>query len=78
LSQTKHQTFDIRIFDGDNLLYQLPYTLAARKEGSRERQGFSNKDVIYLITPDRFANGNPGNDNKADMIEQAAPENFDA
>lgn len=77
LRQAKPQTFNIRIFDGDNLLYQLPYTLAARKEGSRERQGFSNKDVIYLITPDRFANGDPSNDNQADMLEHTAPDNSD-
>ena len=25
-------------------------------------QGFSSKDVLYLIMPDRFANGNPAND----------------
>lgn len=25
-------------------------------------QGFSSKDVLYLIMPDRFANGNPDND----------------
>ena len=26
-------------------------------------QGFTTKDVLYLIMPDRFSNGNPGNDN---------------
>ncbi|MEL4340066.1 glycoside hydrolase family 13 protein [Shewanella xiamenensis] len=77
LRQAKPQTFDIRILTGDKQLFQLPYTLAARADGSRERQGFSNKDVIYLITPDRFANGNPSNDNQADMLEHAAPENSD-
>ncbi len=77
LRQAKPQTFDIRIFAGNKQLFQLPYTLAARAEGSRERQGFSNKDVIYLITPDRFANGNPSNDNQADMLEHAAPDNSD-
>ncbi|MEL4372920.1 glycoside hydrolase family 13 protein [Shewanella xiamenensis] len=77
LRHAKPQTFDIRIFAGNKQLFQLPYTLAARAEGSRERQGFSNKDVIYLITPDRFANGNPSNDNQADMLEHAAPENAD-
>lgn len=77
LRQAKPQTFDIRILAGDKQLFQLPYTLAARADGSRERQGFSNKDVIYLITPDRFANGNPSNDNQADMLEHAAPDNSD-
>ena len=30
-------------------------------------QGFGTEDVLYLITPDRFANGNPGNDNLPDV-----------
>ncbi len=29
-------------------------------------QGFTAADVIYLIMPDRFANGDPGNDSPAD------------
>ncbi|WP_406663796.1 glycoside hydrolase family 13 protein [Gallaecimonas sp. GXIMD1310] len=41
----------------------LAYPLWQRRQGSAARQGFSAKDVIYLITPDRFANGDPGNDN---------------
>lgn len=31
-------------------------------------QGFSSEDVLYLIMPDRFANGNPDNDNLEDWI----------
>lgn len=38
------------------------YELRAREKGSAERAGFDGSDVIYLITPDRFANGNPRND----------------
>jgi neopullulanase len=48
----------------------LTYQLKPRKSGSKQRQGFSNKDVIYLITPDRFANGNPDNDNHPTMLEK--------
>ena len=33
------------------------YTFRERRAGSRDRVGFSSKDVIYLATPDRFANG---------------------
>jgi len=38
-----------------------PFQLRARnpKPGA---QGFTSADVLYLIMPDRFANGNPGND----------------
>ncbi|MDX1637566.1 MAG: glycoside hydrolase family 13 protein [Balneolaceae bacterium] len=38
------------------------YELKKRDPGSAARQGFNASDVIYLITPDRFANGNPAND----------------
>ncbi|MDE6609978.1 MAG: cyclomaltodextrinase N-terminal domain-containing protein [Muribaculaceae bacterium] len=31
-------------------------------------QGFTKKDVLYLIMPDRFANGNPGNDDLGEWI----------
>ncbi len=78
LSQAAPQTFELVISNtdpaskADTPLYRLPYTLQGRAKGSRERQGFSNKDVIYLITPDRFANGDTSNDNQADMLEQVA------
>ena len=38
------------------------YQLKRRDRKSDEFVGFDNTDVIYLITPDRFANGNPSND----------------
>lgn len=42
------------------------YSLKQRKENSALRESFNSSDLIYLIMPDRFANGNPDNDtNKA-------------
>jgi glycosidase len=38
------------------------YALQARTPGLKERQGFSAADAIYMIMPDRFANGDPSND----------------
>jgi glycosidase/predicted alpha/beta superfamily hydrolase len=38
------------------------FALLAREPGSADRQGFNASDALYLITPDRFANGDPGND----------------
>lgn len=35
----------------------LRYPLLARAPGSAERQGFGPKDAIYLVVPDRFAQG---------------------
>ena len=43
-------------------VYHINYELKQRKTGSRERKGFDETDVFYLIMPDRFANGNPDND----------------
>lgn len=34
-------------------------------------KGFGTEDVVYLITPDRFANGDPGNDTTADTQEKS-------
>lgn len=39
------------------------YSLMERKKDSRLRKGFDSSDVMYLLMPDRFANGNPNNDN---------------
>lgn len=52
------------------------YELRAREAGSAERKGFDGSDVIYLITPDRFANGDPSNDEVeglVDGLDRAAP-----
>lgn len=37
---------------------------------SSERQGFDTSDVIYLLMPDRFVNGNKKNDNIIRMKEK--------
>lgn len=47
------------------------YELKDRREGSKDRIGFSSSDVIYLLMPDRFANGDPTNDSKPEMKEKA-------
>jgi len=40
--------------------FELP--LAAREQTIRKFQGLTPADVVYLIMPDRFANGDPAND----------------
>jgi len=47
------------------------YQLRARKTGSRLRKGYDSSDVLYLLMPDRFANGNASNDNTPDTAEKA-------
>jgi neopullulanase len=45
--------------------FELP--LSARKQILGRNQGISPDDVIYLIMPDRFANGDPTNDEPAEF-----------
>ena len=40
----------------------VKYTLKARTMSGDQHQGFTNEDVLYLLMPDRFANGNTKND----------------
>ena len=40
-----------------------PYLLHAKNPDPEHARGFNRADAIYLITPDRFANGDTGNDN---------------
>lgn len=53
------------------ILFSVDYQLKSRTEGSEERKGFGKDDVIYLIMPDRFSNGNPGNDSVPGILEAA-------
>jgi neopullulanase len=43
------------------------FPIAARKQLFGRNQGLSLDDVIYLIMPDRFANGDPTNDEPAEF-----------
>lgn len=53
----------------------LRYPLLARAPGSAQRQGFGPKDAIYLVVPDRFAQGGSGR--QADMQEGVDRKNHD-
>lgn len=41
---------------------QVTYTLKARNKAGEDYVGFSNADVLYMLMPDRFANGDTSND----------------
>ena len=55
-------SFDIT-FTKDKKQIKMPYELKARKKDACKIKGFDSSDVLYLIMPDRFANGDPSNDN---------------
>ena len=62
--------FDILFSTAGKLIGKYQYELKQREKGSAERTGFDGSDVIYLVTPDRFVNGNPANDQVAGMKEK--------
>ncbi|HMQ47508.1 MAG TPA: glycoside hydrolase family 13 protein [Saprospiraceae bacterium] len=67
---TKPGTVPIAFVKDGKIVTTYSYTLQMRKEGAAEIPGFDNSDVMYLITPDRFVNGNTANDNVAGMREK--------
>lgn len=48
----------------------VSYVLKQRAMAGADHKGFSNADVLYLLMPDRFANGNPNNDVVKGMRDQ--------
>lgn len=61
LSEAKAQTFQILLKSGKKER-RISYELKARGRKGEEVKGFTSEDVLYLIMPDRFANGCPEND----------------
>ena len=59
------------VFKKGNDVVRYPYEIAARKPGSADRESFTTSDLIYLIVPDRFANGDPSNDSTDNTTEKA-------
>jgi glycosidase len=57
--------------------FSVNYELKERRKDSRLREGFDSSDVIYLITPDRFANGDTSNDIVKGLKETKIDRNHD-
>ena len=68
-------SFDIDFYSGKNKSWSYKYELKKRRVNSAQRQGFGPEDIMYLLMPDRFSNGNPSNDNMKGMLEKANREN---
>ena len=68
ISEVKEGTYDIA-FSNDSTKMIHQYEFRKRKPGSAARKGFDGSDVLYLITPDRFANGDVTNDEVAGLKE---------
>jgi neopullulanase len=60
---------NIELIGGDKTLAQVNYRLESRDANSTQRLGFSAKDAIYLLMPDRFASGASANDTHKNLLE---------
>lgn len=63
--------FTINVKKGKKSLGTYTYELKQRNPGSADRESFTSKDVMYLIMPDRFANGDEKNDSNPELTEKA-------
>lgn len=63
-------SFKINFKEKNKTVYTYNYELKNRKSGSADRNSFTSKDVMYLIMPDRFANGDVSNDSQPNLIEK--------
>lgn len=57
-------------FNKNGTLKDIPYEIKALDKEAKRAQGLDNSDFIYLLMPDRFANGDPTND-KLPAMRQA-------
>ncbi len=70
-SDTPPGNFVIRLEEVKGPAFTISYNLKKRPKGPEEYIGFSSKDVIYLVTPDRFSNGDPTNDIDINLQEKS-------
>lgn len=64
------------VFSKDGESFKVPYEISARREGSAQRESFTTKDMIYLIMPDRFVDGDESLDAVPRNMESVDKEAF--
>lgn len=63
-------TFPLKFTKAGEKALTYQYALKKRDHSADRAQGVTDKDLIYLIMPDRFSNGDPKNDSVAGMRER--------
>lgn len=72
-------TIDTKDISAQNLVFTFSngkksfaknFEIKPRNPQSKYRKSYDSSDVIYLLMPDRFANGNPNNDSTNDTQEK--------
>ena len=57
--------------------FEYEYELRELEFGSEKIEGFNSGDAVYLITPDRFVNGDESNDSISGLKEQTVDRSHD-
>jgi len=74
---TEPGTVHINFQRGD-YSHTIDYEIRERHDDPSRNQGFDSTDLIYLLMPDRFANGDPSNDEIEGMLEGVNRDNPNA
>jgi glycosidase len=72
---TKAGSIPIVLSKVNKIIGSYYYDLYEREENSAQRKGFDSGDAIYLLMPDRFANGNPNHSDIPGMLEKTNRKN---
>ena len=75
--KTQPGTFPIMLIREGSPQIELTYELNTREFQAGDFKGFDAADVIYLITPDRFANGDPDIDIVPGLQEKKIDRKYD-
>ena len=76
-NNTKPGIFTINFKKDGKTVYTYAYSLLQREKNASQLKGFNSSDVIYLLVPDRFANGDESNDVVNGMRENKVDRSFD-
>ena len=69
LTNQKTGNFKINLIEGKKTKHTFRYEIKSRNRNF-DFSSFDSSDVVYLLMPDRFANGNPLNDSHPDLKDK--------
>ncbi|OFX89558.1 MAG: hypothetical protein A2W99_14640 [Bacteroidetes bacterium GWF2_33_16] len=64
-------------FKNKKIIESINYEFRLKSADKNRNKGFNNSDVIYLLMPDRFSNGDSKNDNSLQVLEKTNRSNPD-
>ncbi|MEM9718489.1 MAG: alpha-amylase family glycosyl hydrolase [Bacteroidota bacterium] len=68
----RSQNYEL-VFHGENTSIRIPFPLLEKNKQPYRIQGFDASDVVYLITPDRFADGDSTNQRAVGIQDEYYP-----